>query len=100
MQPHPRHTVVMTQTLKASELSDVRDYGPLFIDDGEPQAKVNGLAHFAREVGNLSDPVGSSLGGREQITVEFADGTPGRVFDLDDDVVVHRILPGTDLTQG
>ena len=32
---------------------------------------------------------GSSLDGREQIFVEFLDGTPGRLFDLDDKVEVH-----------
>jgi hypothetical protein len=55
-------------------------------------------ANFARRVLTIDDHFGSSLGDREQITAQFADGTPGRVFDLDDDVVVYNILPGTDLT--
>ena len=88
MQPDPSCTVIMTQTIKASALSDHRQYGPIFIDDAEPQQGLDGQpAHFARRVVTTSDHFGSSLGGREQITVQFADGTPGRVFDLDDDVV-------------
>jgi hypothetical protein len=97
MQPDPAHTVVMTQTVKASELDGIRYYGPLFIDDGAPQGGVNGEACFARKVKTVSDHFGSSLGGRSQITVEFHDGTPGRVFHVDDDVVVHNIVPGTDI---
>ncbi len=98
MQPDPAYTVIMTQTVKASELSSIRHYGPLFIDDGSPQSGVNGPALFARKVKTLGVHGGTSIGGREQITAEFYDGTPGRVFDLDDDVVVHSILPGTDLS--
>jgi len=97
MQPDPACTVVMTQTLKASELSDLREYGPLFIDDGEPQGGVNGPARFARKVTKVSVRFDSELSDREHIAVEFADGTPGRLFDLEDDVAVHSILPGTDL---
>lgn len=96
MQPDPGYTVIMTQTVKASDLRDLHHYGPLFIDDGEPQDGVNGSANFARKVKTTTDHFDASLG-REQITVEFYDGTPGRVFDLGDDVVVHNILPGTDL---
>jgi hypothetical protein len=89
----------MTQTIKASTLGDLRQYGPIFIDDAAPQQGLDGqFANFARRVVGIADHFGSSLGGREQITVEFADGTPGRVFDLNDDVVVYNILPGTDLT--
>ena len=99
MQPDPSCTVIMTQTVKASALDDLRQYGPIFIDDAAPQHGLDGqLANFARRAVTTTDHFGSSLGGREQITVQFADGTPGRVVDLDDDVVVYNILPGTDLT--
>jgi hypothetical protein len=103
MQPDPRHTVIMTQTVKASELFDPQQYGPIFIDDNEPQRGLDGrLAHFARKIVRTDHHFGyfgSSLGGEPQITVKFADGTPDRVFDLDDDVVIHNILPGTDLSE-
>ncbi|MFV8266255.1 hypothetical protein ACNQR9_24785 [Mycolicibacterium peregrinum] len=85
----------MTQTVKASELTDLRHYGPLFIDDGSPQGGVNGPARFARKVQTVNDCFGSVRG--DYITVEFADGTPAREFEVDEDVVVHNILPGADL---
>jgi hypothetical protein len=98
MQPDPRYTVIMTHTVKASEIGSLRNYGPLFIDDADPQTGLDSWpTKFIRKVVTTSDHFGSSLG-REQITVEFADGTPGRVFDLDDDVELFTILPGTDLT--
>lgn len=87
----------MTQTLKAKDLADLKGYGPLFIDDGEPQSGVNGAARFARKVTAVNVHFDASLSDHEHITVEFADGTPGRLFALEDDVVVHSILPGTDL---
>lgn len=100
MQPDPSCTVIMTQTIKASELASLqRQYWPLFVDDGVPQHGLDGIpAHFARKIETIDDHSGSSLGGREQITVQFEDGTPGRVFDLGDDVVAHFIIRGTDVT--
>lgn len=89
----------MTETVTASKLpAYLRQYFPLFIDDNAPQYGLDGSpAHFARKIETISDYFDDSLGGREQITVKFADGTPGRVFDLSDDVVVHFILLGTDV---
>jgi len=50
---------------------------------------VAGFAALSRLVSTVSVHGGSSLDGREQIFVEFLDGTPGRLFDLDDKVEVH-----------
>jgi hypothetical protein len=100
MQPDPACTVIMTQTMKAMDMIEFRSYGPLFIDDGAPQDGAGGPAQFVRKVKTVTDHFGTTLGNREQITVEFEDGTPGRVFELGDDVVVHSILPGTDIKSG
>lgn len=99
MQPNPRYTVIMTQRLKARDLAGPSGYGPTFIDDDSPQQGLDGKpAYFARKVDVVHDHIRSAPGDRDQVTVEFADGTPGRIFDLDDDVVVYNILPGSDLT--
>jgi len=95
MQPDPAYTVIMTQTIKASRLTEATGYGPLFIDDNSPQSGCNGPATFARRV-KLKEYWAQDID-RSQIVVEFCDGTGVRVFDLNDDVVVHNILPGTDL---
>ncbi|GFG82310.1 hypothetical protein MPRG_55860 [Mycobacterium paragordonae] len=89
----------MTQTVKASDLADYqRRYWPLFIDDNVVQHGVDGVpAHFARKVKSVSDHFGSALADRGQLTVEFEDGTPGRLFDPGDDVLVHFIVRGTDI---
>lgn len=85
----------MTQTIKASGLADYqRRYWPLFIDDNMPQDGGDGPAYFARKVNAISD----HFGDRHQLTVQFQDGTGDRVFDPDDEVVVHFIIRGTDLT--
>jgi hypothetical protein len=99
MQPDPRCTVIMTQTVKASDLADYQhQYWPLFIDDNEPQYGLDGTpSYFFRKIMSVSDHFGS-LGNRGQLTVEFEDGTPGRMFDPDDDVVVNFIIRGTDIT--
>ena len=101
MQPDPRWTVIMAQTVKASDLADhQRRYWPLFIDDNVPQYGLDGApAHFFRKIKSVSDYFGY-LGNRGQLTVEFEDGTPGRLFDPDDDVAVHFIIRGTDITTG
>jgi hypothetical protein len=100
MRPDPRHAVIMTQPIKASQLFDPQHYGSMFIDDNTPQHGPDGQpAYFAREVKTTSDHFDTAMGGREQITIEFADGTPGRVFNLEGDVVVHNILRGTDITE-
>ncbi|MCA2355761.1 hypothetical protein [Mycobacterium intracellulare] len=99
MQPDPRCTVIMTQTVRASGLADYqRRHWPLFIDDNEPQYGLDGTpSHFFRKIKSVSDYFGY-LGNRNQLTVEFEDGTPGRTFDPDDEVVVHFIIRGTDIT--
>jgi hypothetical protein len=59
------------------------------------------MAAMSRKVSTVSVEGDSSLGNREQIFVEFVDGTPpGRLFDLDDTVDVHMIWPGRDLIEG
>lgn len=99
MQPDPACTVIMTETVKASKLPEYqRQYFPLFIDDNVPQYGLDGSpAYFARKITMIGEHFGNSLGDQEPITVKFADGTPGRVFDPSDDVVVHFILLGTDV---
>ncbi|MCV7300870.1 hypothetical protein H7J93_14685 [Mycobacterium barrassiae] len=98
MQPDPSCTVIMTQTVKASGLAEYQQrYWPLFVDDNVPQDGLDGVpAHFARKVSTVTD----HFGDRNQWTVEFEDGTPGRVFDPDDDVVVHFMILGTDVITG
>ncbi|WP_454788515.1 hypothetical protein [Mycolicibacterium lutetiense] len=89
----------MTQTIKAADLADYqRRYFPLFIDDNVPQDGLDGPAHFARKVQTINDYIRSAAG-RDQITIEFTDGTPGRLFDHEDDVVVRFIMLGTDVLQ-
>lgn len=88
----------MTQNVKASGLADYqRKYWPLFIDDNVPQHGLDGVpAYFARKVRTISDHFGT----RDQFTIEFEDGTPGRLLDPDDEVVVHFIIRGTDIVTG
>lgn len=73
---------------------------PVFVSENNPKRDDHGrLAALSRKVSTVSVHGGSSLGGREQISVEFVDGTPGRLFDLDDPVEVHLIMPGRDLIE-
>lgn len=99
MQPDPSCTVIMTQTIKAGALADYQGrHWPLFIDDNVPQGGLDGPANFARKVHVIHDHIRSAAG-RDQITIEFADGTPGRIFDHEDEVVVNFIILGTDVLQ-
>ena len=43
---------------------------------------------------------GSSIGGRNMITVTFLDGTPDRVVEPDDEVEIHMLMLGPDLVPG
>lgn len=99
MQPDPSCTVIMTQTIKAVDLLNVdRPYGPRFIDDATPQTGLDGIpAYFARKEKAVHTYFDERLGDRQFITIEFEDGTPDRVLEAGDDIVVHNILPGTDL---
>ncbi|OBG78541.1 hypothetical protein A5701_15465 [Mycobacterium sp. E3305] len=91
----------MTQTIKASGLADhQRRYWPLFIDDNVPQYGLDGApVYFSRKIKTVNDYFGY-IENRAQLTVAFEDGTPGRMFDPDDEVVVHFIIRGTDITAG
>jgi len=93
-------TCIATQTVTAAQLLEMRQHLPiaLFVSDGDvkPDPRFNAPSTLAHQVSEVAIHGGSSMGGREQITVEFADGMPGRVFDLDDKVDVHFIMPGVD----
>lgn len=98
--PPQRLTVIATQTVTAAQLGEMRSHLPiaLFVSDGEvkPDPRFDAPSTVSHQVSSVSVHGGSSIGGREQITVEFADGMPGRVFDLDDKVDVHFIIAGVD----
>lgn len=98
--PPQRLTVVTTQTLTAAQLLEMRAHVPfpLFVSDGDvkPDPRFNAPSSVAHQVSSVSVHFGSPIAGREQITVEFADGMPGRVFDLDDKVDVYSIVPDVD----
>jgi hypothetical protein len=98
--PPQRLTAIATQTVTAAQLHEMRVHLPiaLFVSDGEvkPDPRFNAPSTLAHQVSSVSVHGGSSIGGRQQITVEFADGMPGRVFDPDDKVDVQFIIPGID----
>jgi hypothetical protein len=93
----------VTYFITAQQLYEMRSHLPipLFISENDPKVDANRgwVAAMSRMVSTVSVHGGSSLGGREQICVEFEDGTPGRVFDLEDKVDVHMIWPGRDLAE-
>ncbi len=95
-----RLTVIATQTVSATHLREMRSHLPvaLFVSDGDvkPDPLSNAPSTVSHQVSSVSVHGGSSIGGREQITVEFADGMPGRVFDPDDKLDVHYIIAGVD----
>ena len=66
------------------------------LDGGTRQEQANAETIF-RKVSSTSELWGY-VGDRAQITVEFADGTPGRVFDMEDVVDVLNIVPGADFS--
>jgi hypothetical protein len=98
--PPQRLTCIATQTVTAAQLREMRAHltVALFVSDGDvkPDPRFSAPLTVSHQVSSVSCHGGSSIGGREQITVEFADGMPGRVFDLDDKVDVHFIMPGVD----
>ncbi|MGO8962736.1 MAG: hypothetical protein ACLQGN_03355 [Mycobacterium sp.] len=91
--PQGPNTAILTYFITAQQLYEMRTHLPLppFISEGDPKVDPNRGWHAAlsRLVSTVSVHGGSSLDGREQIFVEFLDGTPGRLFDLDDKVEVH-----------
>jgi len=98
--PQQRLTVIATQTVTAAQLGEMRQHLPLalFVSDGDvrPDPRFNAPSTVSHQVSTVSIHGGSSIGGRQQITVEFTDGMPGRVFDPDDKLDVHITVPGID----
>ncbi|ORV86727.1 hypothetical protein AWC11_17010 [Mycobacterium interjectum] len=98
--PPQRLTCIATQTVTAAQLLEMHQHLPipLFVSDGDvrPDPRFSAPSTLAHQISSMSIHGGSSIGGREQITLEFADGMPGRVFDFDDKVDVHFIMPGID----
>lgn len=101
--PAGPYTVILTYSITAADLLELSrsSPNPMFISENNPKRDPRGWqATMSRRVSTVNVEFSSSLGGREQVTVEFADGTPpARLFDLDDIVDVHIIWPGTDLAQ-
>jgi hypothetical protein len=101
--PEGPNTVILTYSIAAGELLGLSQGtpAPLFVSENNPQRDSHGrLAAMSRKVSTVSVEFGSSLGGREQVSVEFVDGTPpARLFDPDDMVDVHIIWPGRDLAE-
>ena len=91
------HTEVWIERVKANELAKYQSHGPLFVADSDPTLKPADAATIFRKVSSTSELWGY-VGDRAQITVEFADGTPGRVFDMEDVVDVLNIVPGADFS--
>jgi hypothetical protein len=92
---------IATRRTTAGDLCEMRAHLPiaLFVSDGEekPDPRSGAQSWLSHIVSTASRHFGSSLGGREQITIEFADGTPGRVFDPEDEVDVLTAMPGKGL---
>lgn len=87
-EPNPQGptTAVVTYSITAEQLREMHSHlsVPLFVSENNPKRDSRGwLAGLPRRVSTVSVHGGSSLGGREQISVEFLDGEPGHVFDLD-----------------
>ncbi len=96
------HTAIVTYTVTADQLFDMNLHFPaLFVSENQPQRddEHGWLATLSRRVSVVDVEFGTSLGGSQQISVEFEDGTPGRVFDPDETVDVHMIWPGRDLIE-
>lgn len=92
-----QHTEVWIERVKANELDRYQSHGPLFIADSDPTLKHDDAETIFRKVSSTSELWGH-VGDRAQITVEFADGTPGRIFDPADVVEVLNIVPGADFS--
>jgi hypothetical protein len=102
--PQSPITVIVTQWITAQRLFEMRGHSPtpLFVSDGDERNDPDGgwRTTMSRVVSAAHAHGGSSIGGRQQIFVDFLDGTPGRLFDRDDMVEVHTIRPGRDLIEG
>lgn len=102
-QPQAQRTIIVTYSVTAVELIDMtRAPNPVFISDGNPtpDPQRGWPRGCLRMVSVVNDEGGSAMGHRTQISVEFADGTPGRLFDPGDPVEVYMIVPGPDLIEG
>jgi hypothetical protein len=102
--PQSPTTVIVTQWVTAERLFEmcVHSRMPVFVSDNDERNAPDGgwRTRMSRLVSTAQLHGGSSVGGRQQISVEFVDGTPGRFFDPDDMVEVHMIWPGRDLVDG
>jgi hypothetical protein len=102
-EPSAPITTVATQWVTAARLFEMRGHlpTPLFVSDGSEKADPEGFrTAMCRLVSTAHLQGGSDFGNRQQITIEFLDGTPGRMFDPQDMVEVHMIQPGRDLIEG
>jgi hypothetical protein len=99
--PQGPRTVIVTYSVTADQLPGMTGApNPFFISDGDRrQDPHRGWTGCLRMVSVVNDEGGSAVGHRTQISVEFADGTPGRLFDPNDPVEVHIIVPGPDLIE-
>ena len=97
-------TMIVTQRVTAEQLHQLRGHPrmPIFISDGnDPQADSHGFGtHASRMVSTVSVHGGSSMGGRQMITVSFLDGSPDRVLEPDDEFDIHMLMLGPDLSPG
>lgn len=101
--PQQRNAVIITQSVTAERLVQLRGHlpSPLLVSDGDEKTDPDGWpTTCSRLVSNVQVRSGSDSGDRQQVVVEFLDGTPGRVFDPDDMVEVHNIVLGVDITEG
>lgn len=100
---HPA-TRVVTQRVTADQLHRMRGHlpMPIFISDGnDPQADPHGFeTHTSRMVSTVSVHDGSSIGGRQMITVSFLDGSPDRVLEPNDEFDIHLLMLGPDQAPG
>ena len=98
----PRKAVVITQRVTAFELFHMfgRLAAPFFVSDGADRTNPKGgrPTTCSRRVSAVNLEGGSSLGNTTRVSVEFADETPGRLFNLDDEVEVHALQLGDDIT--
>ena len=98
-----RNAVIITQSVTAERLVQLRGHlpSPLLVSDGDQKTDPDGWSTTcSRLVSNVRVHDESDLGDRQQIFVEFLDGTPGRLFAPDDMVEVHSIVLGVDITEG
>lgn len=74
---------------------------PIFLWDGDdPRPDPAGFETRTSWMVSTVSTYGSSIGGRNMITVTFLDGTPDRVVEPDDEVEIHMLMLGPDLVPG